>query len=124
MAEAPAPASTNEKLPAKMTLTGVGGPAAAAKSDDGKGTLGKAALFSSTATVGGEVRRGCPERASGEAPPWKGFTLSYGELESHYCLVRCCAAVSAFAGTSVALEAGELSFLKGRPNGEPGWQPA
>eukprot|EP00903_Cladosiphon_okamuranus_P014275 g13258.t1 len=75
MAEAPTLANANGRLPAK-TFTGAGGPAAAAKSGEATGTVRRAEFFPSTATVGGEVGRRRSDRASGEAPPWKGFTLS------------------------------------------------
>lgn len=81
------PASANENLPTKLMPVGVGGSATAAKSGDGKGTLERAALTPSNAAVGGEVGKDRPERARGEAPPWKGFTLDDGKLGSSCSLV-------------------------------------
>eukprot|EP00752_Nemacystus_decipiens_P009941 g8865.t1 len=70
------PVRATEKSPTKLMPTSVGGVATADVSGRGGGQLEKAALTPSNATISGEVRRDRSEEASGEAPPWKGFTLS------------------------------------------------
>lgn len=85
MVEAPVPASVSDKPPPKLTPTGVGGPAIAATSGDGKRAWARVALPRSTATVGGEIGKDRSERANGEAPPWKGFTLNEGKF---VCVTR------------------------------------
>ena len=119
------PAIANETLPAKLMPAIEGVPPTAAKSGDGKGTLGRApltperaALAPPIAAVGGGVGKDRPERARGEVPPWKSFTLDDGKLESRTLLMVVLLALVCWCRYVQERERErerEREILKGRP---------